>query len=86
QALSRPVGAIAKGKRADLLVLDGQHPTLIDKVDDLVLDTLVFAGNGNPVRDVVVGGQWVVRERRHVREDEIVAAFRKAMWSLTQAA
>ncbi|MBL8672842.1 MAG: formimidoylglutamate deiminase, partial [Alphaproteobacteria bacterium] len=46
QALSRPVGAIAKGKRADLLVLDGQHPTLIDKVDDLVLDTLVFAGNG----------------------------------------
>jgi formimidoylglutamate deiminase len=30
-----------------------------------VLDALVFSGNDSPIRDVMIGGAWVVRDRVH---------------------
>src|SRR5690606_65447 len=65
QALGRPVGALEAGRRADLLVLDPEHPTVATLSTERLLDAVVFAGNRNPVRDVMVGGQWVVEEGRH---------------------
>ena len=82
RALGRPIGRLAPGARADLLVLDGALPTLVAKPMDLVLDALVFAGNENPVRDVMVGGAWVVRERRHDREAEARRAYVEAVTTL----
>jgi formimidoylglutamate deiminase len=82
QALGRPIGRLATGYRADLVVLDDDSPTLYGKPDDLLLDALVFAGNANPVRDVMVGGAWVVREGCHPRETEIFAAYRETVDSL----
>ena len=79
QALGRPIGSLAPGRRADLLVLDGTDPTLHGRVGDLVLDGLVFAGHANPIRDVMVGGQWLVEDGRHVREDEIARRYRAAI-------
>jgi formimidoylglutamate deiminase len=40
---------------------------------------MVFAGNLNPVRDVMVGGRWVVTEGRHREESAVFARFRGAM-------
>jgi len=82
QALGRPIGRLAVGCRADLLVVDADSPALYGKRDDLLLDALVFAGNANPVRDVMVGGAWVVRDGRHPREDGIFAAYRHAVETL----
>ena len=79
RALGRPVGAIAAGRRADLVVLDGAHPLLEGRKGDAILDTLIFAGNDCLVRDVMAGGEWVVEQGRHCREDEIAAAYRKAV-------
>ena len=76
QAAGRPVGRLAAGCRADLLVLDRDHPILAGRDGDMLLDALVFSGNANPVRDVMVGGRWVVREGRHPLEDEAAAAYR----------
>ena len=76
QALGRDTGAIAVGRMADLLVLDPDHPALPGKHGDLLLDAAVFAGNVNPVRDVMVGGNWRVRDGHHPREEELFAAFR----------
>ncbi len=42
----------------------------------------LFAGNANPVRDVLVGGRWVVRDGRHALEDEAAAGYRKAVKAL----
>jgi formimidoylglutamate deiminase len=36
----------------------------------------VFSGNANVVRDVMVGGRWLVRDARHLRRDEIAATYR----------
>ncbi|NIR29879.1 MAG: formimidoylglutamate deiminase [Gammaproteobacteria bacterium] len=77
QALGRAAGALAVGHRADLVVLDPQTPALWYKPGDLLFDAVVFAGNVNPVRDVLVGGRWRVVERRHAQEDEIAARFRQ---------
>ena len=75
-ATGRDVGALAAGKRADLVVLDDSRPTLYGRRGDTLLDALVFAGSDKPIRDVMVGGKWVVRDGVHVREDEILARFK----------
>jgi formimidoylglutamate deiminase len=78
-ALGRPVGALEPGHRADLVVLDEEVPALAGRSDDRLLDALVFAGNANPVRDVMVGGKWVVRDGRHSREETVFARYRAAL-------
>ncbi len=82
RALGRPIGRLATGCRADLLVLDAELPCLWGKADDLLLDALVFAGNRNPVRDVMVGGEWLVQEGRHRDRDAILADYRAAIAAL----
>lgn len=78
RALREDAGELALGKRADLVVLDPEVPALIHKPADLLLDALVFAGNVNPVRDVMVAGRWRIVDRHHEREDEILDRFRAA--------
>ncbi len=75
QALGRACGAVAPGYRADLVVLDVEEPTLVGRDGDALLDAFVFAGNDNPVSDVMVGGRWLVRGRRHLNEEEIGERF-----------
>ena len=70
------------GARADLLVLDVNSPNLIGKSDDTMMDAMIFAGNGNPVRDVMVGGRFVVEEGHHAGEAEILDRFRSALKAL----
>jgi formimidoylglutamate deiminase len=79
QALGRKIGRLAPGCRADLIRLDGAHPILAGRSGDTLLDTLLFSGNVNLVRDAMVGGRWLVREGRHVRRDEIADAYRAAI-------
>ncbi|CAI9119239.1 formimidoylglutamate deiminase [Brytella acorum] len=72
-------GALAVGQRADLCVVREAALPLPDLRGDAVLDSLVFARAAFPAHNVLCGGDWVVREGRHVREDEISAAFRAAI-------
>jgi len=82
QALGRPIGRLAVGCRADLIVIDTEKPVLIGKTGDVVLDAVVFAGNENPVRDVMVGGRWVVTEGHHVAEQAVLKRFRAVLAEL----
>lgn len=72
---AQPAGEIAPGQRADLVVLDGNAPLLAGRSGALALDTLVFAGGEPLVRDVMVGGAWVIREGRHAAEQAAAACF-----------
>jgi formimidoylglutamate deiminase len=82
-AMGRVLGALAPDSRADLVVLDDALPTLYGRHRDSLLDALVFAGSVNAVRDVMVGGRWVVRDGSHAREDEIRRRFNAAIDRLT---
>ncbi|MCG2586281.1 formimidoylglutamate deiminase [Massilia sp. TS11] len=85
QAAGRPLGQLAPGARADLLVLDAGHPNLAGAAPEHVLGSLVFSGNDNLVRDVLCGGRWVVRGGRHARQEEIGARFKAACAALRSA-
>jgi formimidoylglutamate deiminase len=76
QALGRAAGVLAPGARADLVVIDGNHVDLAGRDGDAVLDALVFGGGHGLVRDVMVGGRWVVREGRHPAREAVAARYR----------
>jgi formimidoylglutamate deiminase len=84
QASGRQVGALAAGMRADLLVLDSEHPNLDGAAPEDVLGAFIFAGNDNLVRDVLAGGRWVVRGGRHVDQDAIVRRYKQALAELRE--
>src|SRR5690625_340786 len=79
QACGRPIGSLAVGKRADLVVLDTSSPALWGKSGDQLLDAAIFAANDNPVRDVAVGGRWVVRDGRHPLREEVAREYRRVV-------
>lgn len=82
-SMAQPVGALAPGFRADIAVLDDEHPALIGRKADSVLDSWIFSGGNACVRDVFVAGNHVVADRRHVREEAIEKKFRAAVKRLT---
>jgi formimidoylglutamate deiminase len=82
QALGRKTGKIDAGYRADFLVLDPNLPVMTGKIRDHILDAAIFGANENPVRDVMVGGRWVVKNRHHKREEAVLEKFRKVMGKL----
>jgi formimidoylglutamate deiminase len=58
-----------------LLVIDGDNPLLAGCAGDELIDSIVFGGGTNPVTDVMVGGNWVVRDGRHPLEDSAAETF-----------
>lgn len=84
RALAWDGGSVAIGLRADLLVLDAEHPALAGRTANRVLDSWLFSGTDNPVRHVMVGGDWVVRDGRHAREEEVRRAFAETVRRLPE--
>jgi formimidoylglutamate deiminase len=82
QAIGRTSGRIEAGARADLVVLDSNHPALIGRQGDALLDSFVFAGNDSPIRDVMAGGRWRVRDGHHADEQAVAARYRSVMTTL----
>lgn len=76
-ACGRALGRLATGARADVVVLDEDHPSLVGRDGDDLLDSWIFAGEDTPVAHVMVGGRWVVRDGRHFRGEAIVQAYRR---------
>ncbi len=79
RALGWDAGKVAEGRRADLVVLDAAHPALAGRTGHAVLDSWVFSGPENPVRDVMAGGMWVVRDGRHPLEEEAARVYAQAV-------
>jgi formiminoglutamate deiminase len=70
-------GAIRAGALADLVSVSLEGVRLTGAAADDLIDTLVFAGAAADVRDVLVGGEFVVRDGAHISLDvgrELAAA------------
>lgn len=76
QALQQNSGEIAIGKRADIVVLDGEHPSMLGRAKDHALDAWIFSAGNAAVRDVYVGGKRVVEKGRHIHHDTIIHNFK----------
>jgi formimidoylglutamate deiminase len=75
KAIGQPAGTIEVGRRADWLVLDAAHPSMVGAAADTALDHLLFAGGEAAIRDVMVAGRWVIKERRHAADDQLRPRF-----------
>lgn len=79
QSTNSNVGELAIGKQADLLVLNENKLSLFAAKNAHVLDSLIFATQGNVINDVMVNGQWCVRNGQHPLEQEAAQAFTKLL-------
>ncbi len=85
QACGRKIGRIETGRRADLVVIETDHPLLYGRRDDALLDSWIFSGNTSLVRHVFVGGRAVVTDGVHAGEEEIGARFRNTLAELSES-
>lgn len=69
RAIGRPdTGSIEVGKRADLITLEARQPHLAPLFDPE--KALVYSARGGDVRDAVIDGQVVMRDRKVLTVDE----------------
>ncbi|MBV9236107.1 MAG: formimidoylglutamate deiminase [Xanthobacteraceae bacterium] len=86
QALGRAIGSIKPGQRADIVVLDAEHPDLAGSRGDLWLDKYIFVAGRRLVRTVFVGGVKVVDGGAHKSRALIADGYRKIMARLADNA
>jgi formimidoylglutamate deiminase len=84
-AIGQPAGVIEVGARADWVVLDPDHPSMVGGTDEAALDHVIFAGGSAAIRDVMVGGRWVIKDGRHALADSLAGPFRDLMRSLPRS-
>jgi formimidoylglutamate deiminase len=83
RACGRALGKLEPGHRADVVVLDPEHPALVGRCGDEILDAWLFSGEATPVRHVMVGGEWMVLDGRHRHQEEILERYRETARRLT---
>ncbi len=76
QSTARLSGMVKPGYRADFVVIDNDHPRLYGRQQDDLIDSYVFSGNENVVKDVYVGGKKVISNGRHENEEAIKQKFK----------
>jgi formimidoylglutamate deiminase len=86
-ASGRALGGLARGQRADFVVLDPDAPALLGLPSEHALDALVFAGSQGALRETWVGGRCVHGGDASAALDaglstERSARYRKAMAQL----
>ena len=81
--LDNPVGTIAVGKRCDIAVLDNEYSSIIGREGDAALDTWIFSAGNAAVKDMIVGGSHVVKDRLHIDEDRIQKKFAETVRRLS---
>jgi 5-methylthioadenosine/S-adenosylhomocysteine deaminase len=75
--MTQVLGSLEPGKKADLIVIDLNQPHLTPMYEPC--SHLVYAARGADVRDVVIDGSIIMRQRRllDVDEQEVMAKVRE---------
>jgi formimidoylglutamate deiminase len=79
RALAQPAGALAPGRRADFVVLEGSEVDFESLAAPAILGVAMFGGNSGRVRDVFIAGAPVVTQGRHPGADDAAAGYRAAL-------
>ena len=62
--------------------LDSHHPALLERRDDEILDSWIFAGGRELIDCVWRAGERVVRGGRHRARDALIARYGRALHEL----
>lgn len=80
QALGVGRGGLRRGAPADFITLDANHPNLVGRSGDTLIDSLVFAGGG--IDTVWRHGQQLVSGGRHHAREAIQARYVQTLKAL----
>jgi formimidoylglutamate deiminase len=75
------VSGLAIGARADLLGFSSDHPLLGGRSGPAQLDGLIFGQAKEVLKEVMVGGRWIVKNGQHEKE-EAAAAYKALLGRL----
>ncbi len=78
---ARALGVEAR-ENTDFVTLDANHPSLVGKDGDDILDSLIFGTSGLPIDCVWRRGRKVVSGGRHKAREAIVAAYSRTLQRL----
>jgi formimidoylglutamate deiminase len=85
KASGRKIAGLVRGQRADLIVLDARHANSSLSDPSAALSGWIFGNHGNEcVRDVMVGGRWVIEQGRHAREENALRGYIQARDALLE--
>jgi formimidoylglutamate deiminase len=76
-ALDLPGGGLTPGSFADFLTVDLNDVSIAGHSAEDLLPIIVFALNRSSIRDVVVNGRFILRDQKHVLQDEIVSRYKE---------
>jgi formimidoylglutamate deiminase len=79
QSLGLGRGQLVAGAVADLVMLDTGRAAMAGVPEAALIDAHLFAPRAGAVRDVMVGGRWVVQGGRHGQRTALEAAYRDAL-------
>jgi formimidoylglutamate deiminase len=85
QSLGAPSGKLEIGRPADFFTVDLNDPSIAGATEESLLTHIVFSLERTAIRDVCVGGQFVVRDGWHALGEEIVEEFvavQRNLWSI----
>ena len=73
---------LTEHSNTDLIVLEHDAPLLAAHDANTMLDSFIFAGNTPLVRNVMVAGEWRVREGHHASEEAVAGRYRSTLAKL----
>ena len=86
RSLGAPGGSLEMGKPADFFTVDLSDPSIIGAEPEALLSNIVFSLERTAVRDVLVGGEFVIRDGRHPSDEEIIHRFEAVQQNLWRSA
>jgi formimidoylglutamate deiminase len=84
KSIAGPGGSLEIGKTADFFTVDLNDASIAGAGADGLLNAVVFSLERTAIQDVCVAGEFVVRDRRHPLQEEIVSEFaevQQKLWS-----
>ena len=86
RGLAMPGGTLTPGSLADFFTVDLNDVSIAGHSPEDLLPIIVFALNRSAIRDVVVNGRFILRDQKHVLQDEIVCRYKdthRKVWQNT---
>ena len=87
RALGLPDGGLTPGSYADFFTIDLDDVSIAGHSAEDLLPIVVFGLNRSAVRDVVVNGRLILRDQKHVLQDEIISRYQEThrkVWHISQ--
>jgi len=82
QSLGAGPGGIAEGAAADLVALDTEHPSLVGRRGDELVDGWIFASRAGAIDKVWRRGELLIDRGRHRHKERIVERYRRTLRKL----